>query len=565
MRYPVKKGTQEGSDMTVLVPWWRKRTPDECVPYPRYGKNEIFCGPHLPDAQVGMRRYVRTGGPEFHMEEVLRKLGAEARTIDLFVAYLEGRKTLFPRGLSALCCPKVAKLGDTFHGLNPLSSLLAYLETEKYDCILAGAQPAHLHFFCELDVPQAAVFPRSGPSWKIPEQPIERDIDVLYVGARFSQDHVRRTRMLYALEKAAPGICRFCYHPHTSHSEWLSVLARARMTVCCSLNNQFTPQIYNIMRTGSLCLVEELSPQSGLYHFFKPGTHLATWRDTDDLLAKIRHYTECPGEAERIARQGRARAEECFPKRGPEGDVIRGYLAGDDLPHPGFTAGSDRRCGRLKSDSSRERLIRVCLYENIQELHRTLEVCRVLIWGVPDVKTAADLADLPRLRLTCVARDSAEQSAWKTELREYGVGNVQVLEPRNMGEAETDFDVAVVGADTGEAKQSGYRQVERRLNRRCVVWVLGNLTRSAAQWWRGTGFRRVQGSDRLRYDARRVYGRLLTGLYPFGIYVYPCALDPMNTQVPGLTAFVRRGGAVSFGALAGSGAARNWWRGPVFR
>ena len=120
----------------------------EIVPsYPLCGKREIFCGPKLHNIDTIERKFIRTNGRFFDIDEVLSQLNENDRKIDLLVSVLQAATTCFPKKLSRLKCPKIAIVADTHHLLYPISSVIHYMKRENFDCMLKASQPAHLHFF----------------------------------------------------------------------------------------------------------------------------------------------------------------------------------------------------------------------------------------------------------------------------------------------------------------------------------------------------------------------------------------------------------------------------------
>ncbi len=65
-----------------------------------------------------------------------------------------------------------------------------------------------------------------------------------------------------------------------------------------------TMRVFDVLACGGFVLAEH---NDAIEELFEPGVHLDCWRDTDELLAKARHYIAHPDEARRIARAGRER------------------------------------------------------------------------------------------------------------------------------------------------------------------------------------------------------------------------------------------------------------------
>jgi len=184
----------------ALIPWHLDN--EITHPYPFCGKREIFCGPKLQNKDTITRKYIRTSGTHFDIDEVLSQLNENDQKIDLICAILEAGKIIcFPKNLSKIKCPKVAYIGDTFHLMKPISTIINYVKHEKIEYILVGGQAAHLHFFIEAGVKHAALAPRSKASF---ESINNKKPGLTYIGHRWSSSHPRRSRMVQFLEKNLP-------------------------------------------------------------------------------------------------------------------------------------------------------------------------------------------------------------------------------------------------------------------------------------------------------------------------------------------------------------------------
>ena len=127
--------------------------------YPVCAKREIFCGPYLENKESKERKYIKTNGRFFDINDVILQLDKEDGKFDLVFAPLEVTTACFPKNLSKLECPKIGFIFDTHHLNYSISSIIEYLNREKFTHLLMYAQPAHLHFFYETGITHSAVFP----------------------------------------------------------------------------------------------------------------------------------------------------------------------------------------------------------------------------------------------------------------------------------------------------------------------------------------------------------------------------------------------------------------------
>ena len=135
-------------------------------PYPVCGKREILCGPYLQNKDTKERKFIRTSGRIFDIDEVLSQLNENDRNIDLFISVLQISTTCFPKNLSKLNCPKIAIVADTHHLLYSISSIIHYMKCENFEHMLKASQPAHLHFFYEAGFKHSAFYPPVGEKFE---------------------------------------------------------------------------------------------------------------------------------------------------------------------------------------------------------------------------------------------------------------------------------------------------------------------------------------------------------------------------------------------------------------
>ncbi|MFW9973514.1 MAG: hypothetical protein ACFFDF_25250 [Candidatus Odinarchaeota archaeon] len=157
-----KKAYFEKLPDIALIPYHIEIKSEKSAPmYPLCGKREIFCGPNLHNIESKERKFIRTNGRFFDIDEVLSQLNENDKKIDIVFSILEANRTCFPKNLSKLKCPKIAMISDTHHLMYPISSIIRYLKSENFEYMFIYGQPAHLHFFYEAGITHAAIFPRA--------------------------------------------------------------------------------------------------------------------------------------------------------------------------------------------------------------------------------------------------------------------------------------------------------------------------------------------------------------------------------------------------------------------
>jgi GT2 family glycosyltransferase/tetratricopeptide (TPR) repeat protein/2-polyprenyl-3-methyl-5-hydroxy-6-metoxy-1,4-benzoquinol methylase len=89
--------------------------------------------------------------------------------------------------------------------------------------------------------------------------------------------------------------------------EMARVYSAARTAFNRSIKNDVNMRVFEALACGSLLLTNDLG-DNGQDELFRDGTHLATYRDADELLDKLAYYLAHEAVRERIAAAGRAEA-----------------------------------------------------------------------------------------------------------------------------------------------------------------------------------------------------------------------------------------------------------------
>jgi len=512
---------------------------DIVPPYPLGGKREIICGPKLQNIDTIERKFIRTSGRFFDIGEVISQLNENDQKINLIFSVLQTLTTCFPKNLSKLNCPKFAIVADTHHLMYPISTIINYMKHENFEHVVIASQPAHLHFFYEAGFKHSAFWPLDALKFEIVNN---KKSGVTYIGKRWSSSHPRRSRMVQFLEKELPKYnIPFHHYNRLPYSDWLRVLSRSKMIVISSLNGQFTPQIHSCLSAGALCFVDELSPQTFLYQFFEPGKHLVTWHSFEDLLEKIMYYYNHPSEAEVIAKAGKIRAENDLATTENWALTISEFVLENKID-PRLLAINDARCQQKRIEPPESFNARVRLYENIQELHRIHESLALISITENELNSSADLADLPRLRIThAFSSDSLKDDA-DHYFQSVEVNHQIKTTILNKIQKKRSYDIGILETkeNTTDWKYL-VKSISNLLKSNSILWVLGKLTSFEREILRREGFKSyVVNKNSIALKIKKISRKIYFLFWKWGMYPFPyLTLKPAMELVPNLNVFLR--------------------------
>lgn len=98
-----------------------------------------------------------------------------------------------------------------------------------------------------------------------------------------------------------------------------------------SVRDDLNMRVFEALGCGTVLATNDLPPEAGQGGLFRDGTHLATYRDPDELLDKVRFYLARPEARAKVARAGRAEATAKHTYRHRMEQVLR---AAERLPRP---------------------------------------------------------------------------------------------------------------------------------------------------------------------------------------------------------------------------------------
>ncbi|QEH32069.1 SPBc2 prophage-derived glycosyltransferase SunS [Aquisphaera giovannonii] len=129
---------------------------------------------------------------------------------------------------------------------------------------------------------------------------VPKTLDVAFVGNLFPG---ARAELLGRLAGRFPGH----FIGRAFGDEMARIYSSSRVVFNRSLGDDVNMRVFEALACGSLLVTNDLAG-NGLGELFVVGEHLVTYRDADDLLAKVAHHLQHDGERERIAAAGRAEA-----------------------------------------------------------------------------------------------------------------------------------------------------------------------------------------------------------------------------------------------------------------
>lgn len=351
-------------------------------------ERRIFVGPALRSYTSETLRTVPCDSVD--AREMMEKV---AEPIDMFVT---GHPSVV--GVGAVDALKYFIIPDSHFHAQLISKAIAYLQTERYDGVLVTSRPEHCHFFLERGI-KACHYPVApiSENLRMRIQNIPKKKDVCYIGHRHGRMNRRANRMTSFLEKKlGRSGGRFDFVQHCRFEDYILRLAESRMAICCTANSQFTPQIYLIMQSGALCLLDRPSRFSSLPVYFQEDVHYVGWDNFEELLSKIEHLLAHPEQLNQIAQSGQKRAWECFREfhrldffehmKSESIDMIRSHAEEFDT-----------RVRPLEGEQDVDLEKRLEVYQVLQTLHRCMERVEVLFVQVTQTGFVSDAFDLPRV------------------------------------------------------------------------------------------------------------------------------------------------------------------------
>ena len=396
----------------------------------RLESHRIIACPNAPDVAIESGKAIAIPYGEFDIDLILNQLKFQPELVSLSARVM----SFLPRGLQKLDCPKVMKIGDTFHlGDGSLSGMIDYCRSLNCDYHWTYQSVHHLHFFSESGLKNIFWLPGTIVIDEyIPSKPKQKLYDVIFRGGK-SELHTYRKYILHHLQRANIPIDI----QSKSYTECLEDYAKARIVVNCSLNGDLNRRVYEVLMAGGFLLTDRISKQTGLFELFQEGIHFECYGNPSELIEKIQFYLAHPEQAERIAATGQQAFLNHYRQQDIQQKIYRYIFTNEIESH--FTLKHDRRFQNNRTATTLR--TRTKTYEIIQELHRLHPELNLLYWRGQNHNLLADLVDLPRLNLYY-----AHENSMKSWCDALGISSrINFITPDDI---ETSFQLVLIDACT---------------------------------------------------------------------------------------------------------------------
>ena len=398
--------------------------------------DETICGPNYTNLRVANRwKYINTPGGVFDYQTISARLGQQMP--DLILVHADATLGCLPVNLPP-SVPKALLIGDTHHLQDPIGNFLNYASQVPFDSIVLWNRQ-HAHFFTEFGF--SNVFWMPGLVFSIPDVATVGDrVNRLCFFGQIGPYHPRRFRIIQELQSLKIPITG----GRLTRRDSLELASQSSLSLNITLNSEFNLRVFESTRYGSLLLTDKLAPQSGLEVFYPDREALITYNDTKDLCEKIFHYSKDTTNARAIAEKGQAVTTEYFSFEARRRALFA--LLNNDVTYDVFRLAGEPRCmlPACEPDQRDALLLRVKLYEYLQEMHRVEEEVTVVLSDGINPLVAVDLADLVRLSQQLVIGSDEFEENWKPAMEELGVGNLNPIAPQKLASIGSHILVTTV-------------------------------------------------------------------------------------------------------------------------
>jgi hypothetical protein len=380
------------SDKRVLVSWYTD--PRYILPY-ILSNRQVTVGPkYRPDQPLApFDGFTPLGS--FDLLAALETLKLPTQ-FDAIVVTVDSALTNLPHNLEAFDCPKILLVGDTQHVGTPITSLVEYAKTARYDFVVSGNNRQHLHWFIEAGISNVAWVPGIKVLTRSRPFSPERKPQVCFFG-RKGRLHVRRTEFLDELQRRnAFPLAVMSGRPDKAADAY----ANSAVSLNYSLNGDLNMRIFEVLSAGGCLLTDRLSKESGLDLLLDEGREFFGYDGVDECVEQARFLLDHPQTALAVARAGNAafmsrlqpehRIQQLFDW------VFRGQIDSAfqvrDFPRP--QAGGPALADRIR------------VYEELQEIHRVRNNPTALIMSnVPEIHIL-DALDLRNFKFSIIDADA---------------------------------------------------------------------------------------------------------------------------------------------------------------
>lgn len=232
---------------------------------------------------------IPTSFDEKRFEQLLAGL-PNGYSLDFYLYIDSGLKSVSPL-LDLLNIPKIAYFIDTHIDFQ------TRLEMARHFDIVFLAQKGHVELFKEQGIRYVFWLPLACDPELYPEETLQRDIDVSYVGSLSPDEGDKRRKLLSKVAEAFPNNFIGKKWP----LEMGEIYARSKIVVNSAINYDLNMRAFEGMASGALFITD---PADSLQELFEDGKDLIVYQDEKDLINKIQYYLEHDDEREEIAYRG---------------------------------------------------------------------------------------------------------------------------------------------------------------------------------------------------------------------------------------------------------------------
>lgn len=402
---PANDGHQTRDPRVLLL----TGSPAHYMAPPRLGTQQVTGGPDWKDQQDSAGRWLTLATPvgQYDVGQVLARLPHDQQP-DVLVCLVDASCRNLPRNVGLFRGPKVLLVADTHHLASPISTMVRYAASERYDrlvflydrhhaSIFHAAGFRNLFWFPGLTFPHDDAFVRQSRA----QDDQHRVPQVAFVG-QAGRLHPRRARFLAALQAAGLPLAQQAL----GQRDALPFYGASLFGFNSSLNGDLNLRVFEILASGALLLTDRLAPAAGLSSFLQDGRDCLMYDDESELVEKVTACLKAPARAAQIAATGADWFLRSFGEE--QRRALFAALAFDGrAPEPFPLPASELDTLRFRDQLDLQ--ANLIIYEGIQELHRVQPDVRVVVPpGAPSAVSQL-FATLPRIYVRpAVAQDGTD-------------------------------------------------------------------------------------------------------------------------------------------------------------
>ena len=259
------------------------------------------------------------------------------------------------------------------------------------------------------------------------------------------------------------------------------------------------------------------------------------------MLEKIIYYYNHSPEANAIAKAGKFQAENNFATTENWALTISEFVLENKIDRR-LLAINDARCQQSRVEPPEYFDARIRLYENIQELHRIHESLTLISFTENNLKPSADLADLPRLRIThAFISDNSKKEA---DLYFQSVGVSHQIKTTTLHKIKKNqsYDIGILETLENQTDWKYLvKSISKLLKSNSLLWVLGKLTSFEREILKKEGFKSYfVNKNSIALKIKKISRKFCFLFWKLGMYPFPyLTLKPAMETVPNLNVFLR--------------------------